>query len=216
MASASIEEYLETIYKLQEKGEKIRPSQVASALGISAPSVAEMTKKMDEMGLLIKDRQKGVHLTKKGVSRALELIRKHRISERFLYDLLDIPWDKIHDQACKLEHVVSKEMEDGLNKLLKNPETCPHGHIIPGNAKEKRDLIKLSNIKEGVPATIESVKEENPEVLRYLGSLKLKPGHEVTVEEKAPFNGPITLIVDNEKVTIGPEIAHLIYVKSIT
>lgn len=214
MASASVEEYLECIYKLSESQQPVKSNQIASALGISAPSVAEMIKKMQEAGLVIKNINKSLTLTKEGEEKAVNLIRKHRLSERFLADMLNISWDKVHDEACKFEHVLSEEAEEGLNKLLGNPSTCPHGHPIPGNTQDRQsELVKLSSVESGNQATVEAVSEDNIEILRYIGSLNLKPKAKVFVEEKAPFGGPVTLIVNNkEKVAIGPEIADLILV----
>lgn len=214
MPSASIEEYLECIYKLSESHQPVKSNQIANSLGISAPSVAEMIKKMEEMGLVIKNINKSLTLTEAGEEKAINLIRKHRLSERFLADMLNISWDKVHDEACKFEHVLSAEAEEGLNRLLGSPSTCPHGHPIPGNAQsDQSDQTKLSELESGMNATIQAVAEDNIEILRYIGSLNLKPKTKVYVEEKAPFGGPLTLIVnDKEKVAIGPEIAELILV----
>lgn len=214
MPSTSIEEYLECIYKLSESQGDVKSNQIAIAMGISAPSVAEMVKKMEDMGLVVKNINKSLTLTKAGEGKALNLIRKHRLSERFLTDLLNISWDKVHDEACKFEHVLSEEAEQGLNKLLGNPSTCPHGHPIPGNEQdESRQLIKLSELNRGQEAVIEAVSENNTEILRYIGTLNLKPKTQIFIEDKAPFSGPLTLIVnDKEKVVIGPEIAGLILV----
>lgn len=214
MPSTSIEEYLECIYKLSESQGDVKSNQIAIAMGISAPSVAEMVKKMEDMGLVVKNINKSLTLTKAGEEKALNLIRKHRLSERFLTDLLNISWDKVHDEACKFEHVLSEEAEQGLNKLLGNPSTCPHGHPIPGNEQdESRQLIKLSELNRGQEAVIEAVSENNTEILRYIGTLNLKPKTQIFIEDKAPFSGPLTLIVnDKEKVVIGPEIAGLILV----
>lgn len=215
MPTASIEEYLECIFKLQERSKVVKSNQIATALRISPPSVAEMIKKMEEMGLVSRDVKKSLKLTRLGEEKALSLIRKHRLAERFLVDFLEMPWDSVHKEACKFEHVLSSDVENRLNKLLGNPPTCPHGHLIPGNiSKENRKLIKLSELKEHKETTIELVSEENVEILRYIGSLSLKPKAKVLVEEKAPFGGPITLIVNSkEKVAVGPEIAGLVYVK---
>lgn len=215
MPTASIEEYLECIFKLQETYKTVRSNQVAAALKISAPSVTEMIKKMEEMGLVVRDVKKSLSLTSLGEEKALSLIRKHRLAERFLVDFLEMPWESVHKEACKFEHVLSSEVEEKLNKLLGNPSTCPHGHPIPGNpSANDRKLIKLSELKEHKEATIELVSEENADILRYIGSLNLKPKTKVLIEEKAPFGGPITLIVNSkDKLAIGPEIANLIYVK---
>lgn len=216
MPTASIEEYLECIFKLQETNKPVRSNRIAAALKISAPSVTEMIKKMEEMGLVIRDLKKSLLLTSLGEEKALSLIRKHRLAERFLVDFLDMPWDMVHKEACEFEHVLSGEVEERLNKFLGNPSTCPHGHPIPGNVSlDDRKLIKLSELKEHKEAIIELVSEENAEILRYIGSLNLKPKAKVLIEEKAPFDGPITLIVNSkEKIAIGPEIANLIYVNN--
>ena len=130
MATPIVEEYLEAIYKLQG-GRPLGTTELGKELKVSAASASEMTDRLVERGLAEKTRDRGITLTRKGEKAALELIRKHRISERFLVDVLGMDWKDVHDEACRLEHAISPEVESRMEKMLGNPATCPHGHPIP-------------------------------------------------------------------------------------
>ena len=130
MASENIEEYLETICKLEQAASPVATSALARQLGISPASVSEMAMKLAEQGLVTREPYKGVALTAKGKHQALILIRRHRLWERFLTDVRGLPWDQVHEEACRLEHVTSRQVEERLAQLLGEPETCPHGYPI--------------------------------------------------------------------------------------
>ncbi len=129
--SESREEYLEAIFKLTQQPEGATVGRVADDLGLAAPSVSQMVARLATEGLVERDQASHVLLTKEGRREALRLVRRHRLSERFLTDYLDLPWDKVHDEACKFEHVLSDEVEERLAAHLGNPQTCPHGRAIP-------------------------------------------------------------------------------------
>jgi DtxR family Mn-dependent transcriptional regulator len=126
----STEEYLEAVYKLSRES-TATIGRLATALGVSAPSVSQMVGRLQQAGLVARDVSGGVVLTPEGLAAAARLVRRHRLSERFLSDYLDLPWDQVHDEACKFEHVLSDEVEERLAAQLGNPRTCPHGHVIP-------------------------------------------------------------------------------------
>ena len=130
MNSQATEEYLEALYKLSEAG-PVRQARLAEHLGLSQAATAEMVKKLIAAGLAERDKTGSIGLTESGNKAALETVRKHRLSERFLTDILGLPWEKAHEEACKFEHVLSPEVEDGLDRLLNNPKSCPHGYPIP-------------------------------------------------------------------------------------
>ena len=209
-----IEEYLESIYKLQQEQHPVSTSRLAEHLRLQAPSVSEMVKKLANKGLL-SHTEKGVCLTEEGKSIAKKVIRRHRLSERLLTDVLGFKWDEVHDEACRLEHAISPEMEERIAKSLGDPKTCPNGHPIPDKdgvfVKEK--VRPLSEIKASGRGIIVSVFEEDPRMLKYLASLGLIPGVCVRVEEVAPFGGPLIVCVSGSRYALGREVASKIKVK---
>ncbi len=212
--SPRIEEYLEYIYKLQEIHESATTSKLAERLELSPSSVSEMLKQLEQKKL-VKYAEKGVVLTKEGELEAKKVIRKHRLSERLLTDILGFEWDKVHEEACKLEHDISPEMEKKIEEKLGNPKTCPHGYPIPD--KEglivQDNTVKLSELKANEKGVIISVFEENSEMLQYLGSLGLYPEIEVEVKNIAPFGGPILIMVSGSEKSVGKELAEKILVQ---
>jgi DtxR family Mn-dependent transcriptional regulator len=209
-----VEEYLESIYKLQQEHRRVSTSSLAEHLKLSAPSVSEMVKKLEGKGLL-SHTEKGVCLTEEGKSIAKKVIRRHRLSERLLTDILGFKWDEVHEEACRLEHAISPEMEDRIAESLGNPKTCPHGHPIPDKdgvlVKEK--VRPLSELKASGKGVIVNVFEEDPNMLKYLASLGLIPGVCVRVEEVAPFGGPLIVCVSGSRYALGREVASKIKVK---
>jgi DtxR family Mn-dependent transcriptional regulator len=209
-----VEEYLESIYKLQQEHRRVSTSSLAEHLKLSAPSVSEMVKKLEGKGLL-SHTEKGVRLTEEGKSIAKKVIRRHRLSERLLTDILGFKWDEVHEEACRLEHAISPEMEDRIAESLGNPKTCPHGHPIPDKdgvlVKEK--VRPLSELKASGKGVIVNVFEEDPNMLKYLASLGLIPGVCVRVEEVAPFGGPLIVCVSGSRYALGREVASKIKVK---
>jgi DtxR family Mn-dependent transcriptional regulator len=209
-----VEEYLESIYKLQQEHRRVSTSSLAEHLKLSAPSVSEMVKKLEGKGLL-SHTEKGVCLTEEGKSIAKKVIRRHRLSERLLTDILGFKWDEVHEEACRLEHAISPEMEDRIAESLGNPRTCPHGHPIPDKdgllVKEK--VRPLSELKASGKGVIVNVFEEDPNMLKYLASLGLIPGVCVRVEEVAPFGGPLIVCVSGSRYALGREVASKIKVK---
>jgi DtxR family transcriptional regulator, Mn-dependent transcriptional regulator len=208
------EEYLESIYKLQQEQHPVSTSRLAEHLKLSPPSVSEMVKKLVSKDL-VSHTEKGVCLTEEGKTIAKKVIRRHRLSERLLTDILGFKWDEVHDEACKLEHAISPEMEDRISESLGNPKTCPHGHPIPDKdgtlVKEK--VKPLSELKAKDRGTIVSVFEEDPKMLQYLASLGLIPDVCVRVDEVAPFGGPLIVCVSGARYALGREVASKIKVK---
>ncbi|RJQ50990.1 MAG: metal-dependent transcriptional regulator [Actinobacteria bacterium] len=215
MASPVVEEYLEAIYKLQADGKSLGTSELGKELGVSPASATEMAKRLSEKGLVARDDKRGITLTKKGEKAALELIRKHRISERFLVDILGMEWQDAHEEACKFEHVISPEVESRMEALLDNPSTCPHGHPIPdrqGKTATER-IRRLSTLKRRQSGVIAKIAEERRELLEYLATLGLMPDRKVRVEQIAPFEGPMLIQVNGASYALGREIAEKIWVR---
>ena len=157
----------------------------------------------------------GIALTEEGEAEGASLVRRHRLSERFLVDYLDMPWDAVHEEACKLEHVLSPEVEARLAEQLGNPLTCPHGHAIPGEdgSLPEVDLRPLTALAPGDEAVIGCIAEEKSDLLRYLSSLGLLPDTPVAVESVAPFNGPLLVSVGGSQYALGREVTDKIMVR---
>jgi DtxR family Mn-dependent transcriptional regulator len=212
----SAEEYLEAIFKLQRGADPVTVKRVAVELGVAPPSVSEMLARLRAAGLVEEPREgRGITLTEAGTGEGAALVRRHRLSERFLVDYLDMPWDAVHEEACKLEHALSPEVEARLAEQLGNPLTCPHGHMIPGEdgTLADEDLRPLSGLEPGDEAVIGCITEEKSELLRYLASLGLLPDTTVAVESVAPFNGPLLVRVGGSQYALGREVTDKIMVR---
>lgn len=215
--SAIVEEYLEAIYKLQEKRGAARTSDMVNMLHVAAGTVTNTIERLEKWGYVTHEPYRGVKLTERGRRLALEVIRKHRLSERLLTDILHMKWDKVHEAACKLEHGITDEIIKSLEKALKHPKTCPHGNPIPtrcGGIMEEESQ-SLSDLKEAEEGIIMKITEEESGLLRYLENLGLVPGASVTILEKAPFDGPITIKVKAFVHSISRTVASVIQVRRI-
>jgi DtxR family transcriptional regulator, Mn-dependent transcriptional regulator len=212
----SIEEYLEAVYRLEHEGPGVTTSGLASSLGIAPASVSGMLKKLAADGYLEQLGRGEVKLTKKGLEVGVRVLRRHRLAERLLTDVLGMPWDQVHDEACMLEHAISANVETRLLALLKDPTTCPHGQPIPPTdlSEPKRIGEPLAQVDEGARVRVESVTEEFPEILRYLAEIGLRPGTEITVAQKAPLGGPLTIGVNGSTHAISLELAGLVTVRN--
>ena len=215
MESAVVEEYLEAIYKLHHEGRKLGTTELGKELAVSPASATEMMERLVEKGLAEKSHDRGIALTRKGRKAALELIRKHRISERFLVDVLGMDWKDVHEEACKLEHVLSAEVESRMEALLSKPDTCPHGHPIPDRLGHTVDvpMRRLSSLKSSEKGVIARIAEEKRALLEYLATLGMMPRTAVEVEQVAPFDGPLLVRVKGASYALGREIADKIWVE---
>lgn len=210
------EEYLEALFHLcGEEGGLTSVSHVAHELGVSAASASQMLTRLTKDGAVERDENGQVRLTESGRADAVRLVRRHRLSERFLTDYLDLPWDQVHEQACKLEHAWTDEVEAGLAERLGNPKTCPHGRAIPtaDGLIEEEPAQNLADIEAGHDCVISFVSDEQPELLRYLGSLGLLPETPIRVEEVAPFNGPLMIRVGRARYALGRDVARKVFVR---
>ena len=211
--SQSIEDYLKTIYILNSEGEGASTTNIAGALEVSSASVTNMVKKLAEMGLVKYESYKGATLTEAGKKIALEILRHHRLLELYLKEVMGYSWDEVHDEAEKLEHHISEQFEDKIAELLNNPIYDPHGDPIPSKDGEMptRAMLPLIDSELNKNYVIGRVKDQDPEVLRYLEAEGLLPGVEIQVTEKAPFDGPLTLSINGEKKVIGNAITRQIF-----
>lgn len=212
-----VEEYLEVVYRLQEKSGVARTSELVKMLNVAPGTVTNTVERIEKESLIVHEPYKGVKLTEKGRRIALGVVRKHRLSERLLTDILNVEWEKTHDAACQLEHGISDEIAKKIEKTLGHPKTCPHGNPIPTECggiieESSQPLTKFSMKEKGI---IVKITDENSDLLQYFGALGLKPEVSLEVIEKAPFNGPITVRVDNKNHALSREIAGLIRVRKI-
>lgn len=214
--TSAVEEYLETIYRLQCKHGIAKTSDIVGSLKVAVGTVTNTVERLEREGLLIHEPYKGVKLTERGLKLALRIVRRHRLSEKLLTDFIGLDWAKAHEEACRLEHGIRDDVADRLEEALGNPTTCPHGNPIPSKSGEikEEEAIPIQDASIGDYFEIVKVAEEEG-MLQYLDSLSLKPGVSLKIEEKAPFDGPITLIVSGRRYSIGRKVASQIWVKPL-
>lgn len=212
MPTPALEEYLETIYKLSQSGD-VKPTAIAESMGVSGPTVTNTLKRLETRGLVSRAGT-DVLLTAEGSSAAIDIVRKHRVAERFLVDVLGLGWDEAHEDACRLEHAMSPRVLAALESYLENPDVCPHGHPIPGADGKVAALSgrPLDLLAAGESALIVRVAEDDEPHLTYLQTLGLVPGSQVTVEEIAPFSGPLTVLVGEKRSALSREVAGKVFV----
>jgi len=218
VASQQSEDYLEAIDRLEERGELVTTSALARERGVSAPSVTEMLRRLSEQGLVAYEQRKGVSLTAEGRRLAASVVRRHRLWERFLHDVLGLRWDRVDDEACKLEHATSPEVERRLARALGNVDTCPHGHAIPGAGPEtsRESTVPLSELEPARLARIVSVREGEAELLRRLGSLGIRPGAIVRVEDEGDPADSLVLRVANRRQSLERDLASHVAAKPLS
>jgi len=208
----SVDDYLKAILELGgENEERVASNSLAGHLGIRAASVTGMLQKLaSQKPPLVKyEKHHGARLTPAGKIRALEVLRHHRLLERFLHDVLDYPWDEVHDEAERLEHFISERLEDRIAAKLGDPETDPHGHPIPerNGALPARKEVLLSNWACGVPAVISSVSDRDPAALREMKRLGLRPGVAITAEAGTRNRSLSVRVGSGESVRLSQSLA---------
>jgi DtxR family transcriptional regulator, Mn-dependent transcriptional regulator len=216
MYTPVVEDYLKAIWMLQQQESPVSTSRIAERLGLTAAAVTAMIKRLAEQGLLRHEPYYGVRLTAQGELAALRIIRRHRVLELFLAEKLGYEWDRVHDEAERLEHAASDELIERLARLMGEPERDPHGNAIP-TAQGEVDTSRypaLGDLEPGHPRRVLEVEVEEPEQLRYLGSLDLYPGAEVEVVRKSPFEGPVSLQVNGSPQVISHSLAQRIRVRA--
>jgi DtxR family Mn-dependent transcriptional regulator len=217
MHSQAIEDYLKTIYELQCTEGPVGTSLLAEGMGVTPASVTGMIKKLAEMKLVVHEPYQGVRLTKAGQKIALEVLRHHRLIERFLAEALGVPWDRVHEEAHKIEHVISEDLEERMDAMLGHPTTDPHGAPIPhpdGTIDESANT-RLAELKVGQSAVVAEVSDHDPALLRYLGELGLYPRSAVAVKAVAPFDGLMTVQIGNKQHALSRVVANEIFVADI-
>jgi len=216
MLSESTEMYLKAVYRLTQHETYASTSKLAAALGVSPASVSEKIKSLAERGYLIHEWREGVVLTPEGRQVALDILRKHRLVSTFLVKKVGYEIDEIYDEACNLEHAVSDKLVNRLEEQLGFPKVDPLGNPIPDRKGhvEPRHHRMLSEISVGKTVVVQALDTVDSERLSYLRSLGLVPGNEVTIQEVAPFEGPLTVLVAGNKVGIAPALAAIVGVSN--
>jgi DtxR family Mn-dependent transcriptional regulator len=210
MASESTENYLLTIYRLTCSSPDASTKDIASYLGVSAPSVSEKIIRLSEQGYIEHHWRRGVTLTEKGRKTALKVLRKHRLIELFLVNVFKYSLDEVNEEACRLEHAVSERLADAMEAMLGYPETDPHGHPIPSRegAVPRSDFLSLADAPPGKPVLVSQVSDHDSDKLHYLTGIGVVPGAKICVLEAAPFDGPLSLDVEGKTAVIAHALAR--------
>lgn len=214
MLSQAVQDYLKTIYNLQENG-AVSTTEIAKDLNVSGASVTGMLKRLSGMKYVNYHSYKGVTLTAEGERAALDIIRRHRLLELYLKEMLGYSLEKVHEEACRLEHYISEEFGDKIAEQLGNPKYDPHGHPIPSKDGDMpvANEIPLAEVEAGKKVHITRLSDTDPKFLEYMETLGLLPSVLIKVIEKAPFKGPITIIYNDEQKIIGHELAKNVFVE---
>ncbi len=215
--SESVEDYLKATYKIQQQQEWVSTSALAERLRLAPASITNMVQRLEKLGFLIYEPYHGVQLTEQGMTKALDIIRHHRLVELFLAEIVGYSWDLVHEEAERLEHTVSEDFVERIDKVLGFPEHCPHGVPIPTEEGQvrKEDSATLLECVPGETAMIQRVSDTSAEFLRYAESLGLVPTVEVTLVGREPFQGPLHIRVGKQEHHIGRDAAARLYVKRV-
>jgi DtxR family Mn-dependent transcriptional regulator len=214
-----IEDYLKVIYTLiRERGEeRASTSAISERMEVSAASATNMMQKLADMRLVEYVPYRGVSLTEAGEKIALEVIRHHRLIELYLAEALGYTWDTVHDEAERLEHVISEEFEDRIDAMLGHPTTDPHGDPIPPKIGRPPagTSRRLSEVEVGESVVVRRVSDRDGELLRQLASLDLVPGTRLRIVGRELVGGPIMLECDDRQLSVGDEIARRVFVEQV-
>jgi len=233
--SENVEEYLEILYKLSPHGEQVSTSQISDNLKISPASVTQMLKKLADTGYVEYSPYKGAVLTEQGLKIAKKITRKHRLLERFLCDILKIKKDKIHEQACEMEHTLSDDAERALCHLLEHPNKCPGDNVIPECdlkftsceecllqkeedleevGKRNQNLVSIVDLKERNKGKVSFIRGDH-KVIRRLLDMGITIGAIIRVMKVAPLCGPVEVAVRGSKLALGHDIASNVFVEAV-
>ena len=215
-------EYLETIYNVTMEGDEVIAARLAQKFNVSAPNVATILGRMEQQGLIRRDERKAITLTEEGQARAEAALRRHRLSERFLLEVLGLDWITAHEEAHYLEHGITPEIETRMDVVLDHPSTCPHGNPIPGGVPDATDYLRaqdafrLAEAGDGqivVVVCVSEVVEDETALLRYVGQKGMRPGARLMVREREP-GGALTVDVGERTVAVGADLAHKVWVRA--
>ena len=216
--TAPVEDYLKAIYTIGRGTGAAATNEIAQRLALAPASVSGMVRRLADQGLLAYERYHGVKLTETGRRAALRTLRRHRVIEAYLAQALDYPWDRVHAEAERLEHAASDELVDRMAATMGEPEVDPHGAPIPtrDGAVDETEHTSLAELAVDTPGVVVRVADEDPAMLRYLAELSVVPGKRVTVKSRAPYGGPITLVVGRAEISVGPALAAHVLTAPVT
>jgi DtxR family Mn-dependent transcriptional regulator len=209
--SPVVQDYAKAIYGLElRSGEAVSNNELAERLGVPPGTASAMVKRLDELGLAKHTPYHGVRLTDAGRRVALRMLRRHRLLELFLTETLDLPWDRVHQEAERLEHSLSDELEAAIAERLGNPTHDPHGDPIPSAdlVLEEHDTVSLADLGERTEARFVRVSDSDPAVLRHLGERGIKPGRNLRVVEREQFGGDLVVRIGRRSESLPLEIAR--------
>lgn len=215
LPSANIEEYLETIFRLlQNTDHYVKTGDLAEALNVKPASVTQMIQKLAAKKYLVYEKGHGVHLTIKGRKAALDVLRRHRIAERLLVDLIGVSWDEAHEVACNWEHILTPELCKRVLDRLEQPATCPHGNPIPSSSGTISPITELSlaDLEQGDEATIDCIKDEDASFLRMMASMGMVPGEIVRVVQISPVGDTLLIEVGTAQFALSCDLASRVRV----
>jgi len=217
VASENIENYLKNIYKIQEEEGKVTTTSLSSRLQISPASVSEMVRKLAEDGHVRHRPYRGVELTEKGRTRALQIIRRHRLWELFLVEVLKYDWDEIDEEAERLEHIMSERLERRIDEILGYPSHDPHGHVIPSSegVLVKDDHELLSGAVPGETVAVRRVSDADAALLKYASRLGLSLGARLRIIERIGFDGSLRVRVGRHEHFISEKLAQHVHVEHV-
>jgi DtxR family Mn-dependent transcriptional regulator len=217
MSGEAVQDYLQAIYEIEQEHQRVSTTVLAERVQVKPASATSMLKRLAEMGLVTYEPYQGAVLTATGKTRALEMIRHHQLIETFLAEVLDVPWDRVYEEAHRLEHALSEYLEARIDQVLGHPTICPHGAPIPAQdgTVAARSWVRLCNLEAGQVATVSRVSDHDAALLRYLGELGMYPQTEFTVIHVAPFEGPLTVRIGETEHVIGRQVANHIFVEQI-
>ncbi len=214
-----VEDYLKAIYALGGGvgADAVATSDIAQKLLVAPASVSGMVRRLAEQGLLSYERYRGVKLTDSGRRAALRTLRRHRVIESYLSNALSYPWDRVHEEAERLEHAASDELVDRMAAAIGEPAVDPHGAPIPSRdgRMDETEYFPLADLGAGLGVRVVRVSDDDPGMLRYLAELQIRPGAEILIVSKAPFDGPITLRIGTSLKSIGPGLAAQVLVEPL-
>lgn len=214
----TIEDYLGIIYTIQRDGEEVYGARLAEILNVSPPTVTVTLQRMVRDKWITLDKSKKVHLTPSGLSAAHNLIRRHMLTEWMLAKILNLPWSEIHNEADRIEHTISSDVEKSLQATLNDPELCPHGNPMPGSEGISRQWRSLPAFDQGAKVVIRRIHEfleDDHELMKFLEKNKVTPGVVGEIQEILPFNSTISLTVEDHLVILGLDVAYSIFAESI-
>jgi DtxR family transcriptional regulator, Mn-dependent transcriptional regulator len=217
MLSPSVEDYMKAIYKSRVDNGHVATQQLADRLGVSAPAVSKMMRRLAELRLISHAPYQSVELTRAGEKMALEIIRHHRLLELYLVNAMGFTWDSVHEEAERLEHHISEDFEDRIDELLGHPAACPHGDPIPTRAGVIARTSNRSLARQQKPEqlVVSRVSDEDAELLRYFKSLGVVPGAAVEFVRQEPFEGPFVLRIGGKLARITPQAAREVFVDPV-